>query len=319
MPTPVAGLPTGQRATVSGSRITVDYLLKNPRILDMRLGEAVDQRYFVDRILPNQGTNESGVVIYEKWLPEYDVLTRKAEPLAPDDEVPLAGSVEGDMVSEVAEADGLGYVVTDQQRDKNIRAVVQRKERGLANSIADKFNARGVAVIKARAATRTFAATDWSALVINGNTPADVGDWPHSTLALVVAGQTRDRIPFRYSGMLAHPLDVWRLATMYLGMAPAQPGPFATGRLSQLAAILGLQEIIEDNTGDIERGKPILFSAGNVGGTAWANPITTEVVPERRRLRTVVQTTGEAVYYVDNDYGLLQLTGVAAADIAAGG
>jgi hypothetical protein len=62
---------------------------------------------------------------------------------------------------------------------------------------------------------------------------------------------------------------------------------------------------------------PILFSQGNVGGTAWEEPIATEVVPERRRRRDVVQCVGSAAYFVDNPFGLLQLTGTATADLAA--
>lgn len=306
MPTNVSGLPVGNVA-ISGSDVTVSYLLNNPRVIDRRLGEAASFRYWIDQLLPNVGAPGGGVVIYEEWDPTYSVLDRAAEEIAPDAEVPLAGSEEGAPKMARAHVDGLGYVVTRDQENRNQRRVIDRKERGLANSIADKFNARGVAVIEAAitAASRTMAATDWSALVTDGSSPDPKADWPHGTIALVKAEQQEDRIPFEFDGMLAHPLDIWRLSTIY-----------QIDGTTSLAAKLGLSTLIADNTGTIDRGEPILFSSGNVGGTAWEEPIKTEVIPEPRRRRKVVQATGSAAYFVDNPYGLLKLTGVADADLA---
>jgi len=323
MPTiPVAGLPVGTGASVSGDTITVSYLLKNPLILDRRLAEAVDLEYFADQILPNVGTNESGVVIFQEWDPRYTVLDRKAEELAPDAEVPLASGFEGELKIVRAHVDGLGYAVTDDQRRRNLEYVVRRKERALAHSISDNFNLRAVTAITAAisAASRTFPATDWSALVTDGASPDPLAEWPHSTLAQINAQQRIDRIPWRYDAMIAHPMDIWRLSTIYLkdsvgGMTVVGDQPtFQVDQLRVLAMKLGLSLIISDNTATVPRGRPILFSRGNVGGTAWELPITNEVVPERRRRRDVVQATGSAAYFVDNPYGLLQLTGTATAD-----
>lgn len=326
MTTLVGGLPVGTAATATGDTITVSYLRNNPRVVERRLGEAVNLEYFVDLILPNVGAPGGGVIIYQEWDPRYSTLSRKAEELAPGTEVPLAGTVEGDLKYAVAKADGLGFEITDDERLDNQLFVVQRKELALANSMADRFNLRGVTAIKAAitAASRTYdvGAGDWSAVVTDGANPDELALWPHSILAQINAQQRIDRIPWRYDGMLAHPMDIWRASTIYLkdsvggmNIASAQP-VFQSDQLRILAMKLGLRTIVADNTGDIERGKPILFSTGNVGGTGWRQPITTEVVPERRKRQDVVQCVGSAVYFVDNPYGLLQLEGVADADLA---
>jgi hypothetical protein len=308
MPTNVAGLPVGS-GSVSGADITVSHLLNNPRVIDRRIGEAAALRYFADQILPNVGAPGGGLVIFEQWDPSFATLDRKAEPLAPDAEVPLAGSVEGDVKMVAAEADGLGYTVSRDQERRNQRFVVDRKERGLAYNIAQKFNARAVAAITdaITANSRTFAAPDWSAVVTDGATPSPKDEWPHGTIQLLRAQQESDRIPFTYDSMVADPLDVWRLQVIY-----------QETNLAVLATKVGLNQIIQDNTGDVAHGAPILFSSGNVGGTLWEEPIMTEVIPEPRRRRKVVQATGSAAYFVDNPYGLLKLTGTAAADIAGG-
>lgn len=262
-------------------------------------------QYWANLILPNLGGAGAGVVIFEEWDPSFAKLDRKAEPLAPDAEVPLAGSVEGDVKMVPVEVDGLGYVVTRDQENRNQRYIVDRKERGLAYNIADKFNARAVKAVTdaITAASRTQAAPDWSAIVTAGSSPTVMANWPHSQLALIQQQQRVSRIPFVYDGMLAHPLDIWRLSVIY-----------QLDGTTSLAAKLGLNTLISDNTGLIPRGRPILFSSGNAGGTVWEDPIRTEVIPEPRRRRKVVQTTGSAAYFVDNPYGLLQLTGVATAD-----
>lgn len=317
---PSGGLPTGDQAVVSGANITVSYLLNNPRVIDRRVGEATNFRYFADQILPNVGAPGGGVLIYQAWDPRYALLSRKAEELAPDAEVPLAGSFEGDLKVARASADGLGYTVSDTERIRNQMFMINRKELALSHSIADKFNARGVAALTQAISddSRTFPATDWSALVTDGANPDPLSMWPHSTLAYVNAQQVSQRIPWRFDAMLAHPLDVWRLKTIYLKDAGhnLDPNPAYTSAtvLNALAIRLGLSLIIEDNTGDVPRGRPILWSLGNVGGTAWEEPIKTEIIPERRRRRDVVQCVGSAAYFVDNSFGLLQFTGTANAD-----
>lgn len=321
MPTEVGGLPVGNAATVSGADITVSYLLNNPRVIDRRVGEATNFRYFADQVLPNVGAPGGGVIIYQEWDPLYAVMTRKPEALAPDAEVPLAGHFEGDLKVARASADGLGYTVSDPERTRNQRFIIDRKELALAHSIADKFNARAVLAITAAiaAAARTQVATDWSSIVTDGANPDPLSDWPHSTFALINAQQQAARIPWVYDGMLAHPLDIWRLSTIYLkdSVGGSTNVTQQLGQLGALSMKLGLNTIISDNTAAVPRGAPILFSQGNVGGTAWEEPIKTEIVPERRRRRDVVQCVGSAAYFVDNPYGLLQLTGTAVADLAA--
>jgi hypothetical protein len=322
MPTTVGSVPVGTQTTATGDTISVSYLRENPLVLAGRLGEVMELEYFVDLILPNVGTPKSGVIVYREADPTRMTLNRSAEELAPDAEVPLAGIVEGDLKYAIAKTDGLGMVITDDEADENQLFVVEDKELALANSMSDRFNSRGVTVIKAAitANSRTFdvGAGDWSALVTDGANPDPLSLWPHAQIAQIRAQQTVDRIPWRFNGMLAHPMEIWRLSTIYLknaGVGGEAPVPSAAV-LNALAGKLGLDLIVEDNTGGIERGKPILFSRGHVGGTGWQKPINVEKIPERGRRRTRFDAVGKAVYFVNNPYGLLQLEGTADQDLA---
>lgn len=307
MPTDIHSVPAGRTATVSGADITASYLLRNPRIIERRQQEAINLDYWIGRILPNVGGDTStGVFIYEMWTADIARMSRQAESLAADAEVPLASISVGDLRSAYSDEVGLGYAMTYRQERFNQRWIMDRRELALANEIAAAFNSRGLSVVT-KAITdysRRDRTTDWSAIVTAGSNPTSTDLWPHSQIARVQANQRIARAPFVYNSMLAHPMDVWRLKTIY-----------RVRSMADLAGELGLEDVVEDTTTDVPRGQPILAAAGGAGGTAWVEPITTDVIDERRRRRRVVQTTGEAAYFVDNPSGLLQLTGAADRDL----
>jgi hypothetical protein len=258
----VAGLPVGS-ASVNGADITVSYLLKNPRIIEQRLGELVNLNYWADQILPNIGPPGGGVVIYQEWVPTYAMLDRQAEELAPDAEVPLASTEEGEVKIAQAKLSGLGYSVTDTQRIRNQMFVVNRKERGLANSITDRFNKRAVTAIKdaISANSRTFAVTDWSTIDTNPASPTRTPrpEWPDQELEQIRATMRVDRLPFDYDGLLIQPQDLVTLK-----------GIFEVTSNQALGEKLSLRTIIEDNTGDIDRH--VVGGAADDRGRAGAAP-----------------------------------------------
>lgn len=311
MPTTIpAGVSFGDPAAVNGQNITVSRLLQQPRLIERRLTDAIQPLYWMDRIFQPAGSAPGGSIIVEEWKPDIAALNRLEEELGEDTEVPLAGIDVGDIKALEATEHGIGYVVTDAHVRRNQRWVIDRREDALAFTLADGQNRRGLAALNAAITThnRTFAAPDWSAVVPDGSTPTARDRWPHSTLAFVLAQQKVSRVPFGYDRMIAHPLQVWRLRTLY-------GGPTGSAlSLQQLADALGLAEVIEDTTGTVVNGEPILVASTGAGGYVEEDPTTVEVIDERRRRRQVVQATGAGLYFVDNPYGVLKLTGTAVED-----
>lgn len=307
MPTDIHSVPAGRTASVNGADITASYLLRNPRIIERRLAEAVNYDYWIGKLLPSVGGDtSSGVFVYEVWTAEIARMSRAAESLAADAEVPLASIAVGDLRSAYSDEVGLGYAVTYRQERLNQRWIMDKRELALANEMSAAFNSRGLSVITQAITdySRRARTTDWSAIVTSGSNPTPIDLWPHSQVALAQANQRLARAPFVYNSMVGHALDIWRAKTIY-----------RVRTLADLAGELGLDEVVEDTTGDIPRGQPILVAAGGAGGTAWVEPITTDVIDERRRRRRVVQTTGEAAYFVDNPSGVLQWTNTADRDL----
>jgi hypothetical protein len=304
MPTAITGFPAGNQATINGADITVSALLNQPRILDRRLAGALQDIYWADRILPNVGATSGGVIIAEQWDPSLAFLDRKVEDLAPDTEVPLAGASVGEPIIARAQPRGLGYTVTREQEERNQPFVLDRKELGLANSLADAFNAKAVDVVLAAIATysRTFpVATPWEDVVVEGATPTSSAARPLYTLQTVKANQRVQRIPFGYDVMIASPLDLLELSRIY-------PQDNISVQVPSRSATLGL-DLIPDTTGKVPHGAPILVASEGAGGTATEQPLLTEVIPEPRRRRRVVQATASLAYFIDNPQGVLQLTG----------
>jgi hypothetical protein len=312
MPTTIpTGISFGDPPSVSGQNVTVSRLLQQPLVIERRLGEAIQPQYWMGDVFQSAGSAPSGAVIVEEWTPDLVALSRLEEELTEDVEVPLAGIDVGDIKTLEATEHGIGYILTDKHIRRNNRWIMDRRERALAFTLADGQNRRGLAALNLAisAHSRTFAAPDWSSVVPDGSTPSRRDIWPHSTIALVLAEQKADRIPFGYDTMIAHPLEVWRLRVLYGGPTGS---PLT---LQQLAAAIGIGQIIEDTTGTVVHGEPILVASTGIGGYVEEDPTTVEVIPERRRKRTVVQASGAGLYFVDNPYGVLKLVGTAVEDV----
>jgi hypothetical protein len=305
MATDITGLPVGS-VSLSGNDITVSRLLEQPRVIDRQLATVLNDIYWADKILPNVGTTSGGVIISAQWNASMALLDSKAELLAPDAEVPLAGADVGEPVVARANFRGLGFTVTDEQKLRNQMFVVQRKQIGLANEMADVFNSAAISVVLK--AITDFSRTQpvpeqWDAVVIEpvvGITPST--QMPLYTIQSILATQRVNRDPFKFSTLVASPLDLLELQRIY-----PRDTSIKVNEPSRSDA-LGL-DLIPDTTGLVTLGSPILVAPEGAGGTAWEAPISTEVVPERRRRRDVVQSTGSAAYFIDNPNGVLQLTG----------
>jgi hypothetical protein len=296
MTTVINEFPVGEVA-VSGQDLTVSQLLNDTRFINARVQEVASQFYLAPLLLPNAGTTNNGVIVYEEWSPDQVQLDRRPEDLSADSEVPLAGITVGDLKSVIATEQGIGYAVTRQEERHNRRYLIDRRERAMAYTLALDANRRAISVIKQALAdgNRTFPAPDWSAVNPDGANPTPRKQWPHHTIAQVRAIAQKGRIPFVFDTLLVDPLEAVNLETLYEGQAAQRIGV----------------SIVVDNTGDVEQGKPILTASGGLGGTVVDDPVETETIPEPRRRRKVVQATGSLAYFVDNKYGALQLVGTA--------
>ncbi|MCK9250004.1 MAG: hypothetical protein M0P31_13655 [Solirubrobacteraceae bacterium] len=298
------GLPIGS-VTTSGQDVTVSQLLKSSRIIERRIDEAIQPRYWADRILPAAGRTDNGFAIFEEWTPEILGLNRLEEELEPDTEVPLAGITVGELRAIEATEHGIGYVVERKHERRNSRLIIDRREKAMAYTLAEGQNRRAVAAVNAAITThsRTHSGPDWSAIVTDGAAPTAKENWPHSTIAYVKALQQKDGAPFVYDVLLVDPLEKWRLATIY----------DTDG--DDLARRLGVEEVIEDTTGGIAHGQPTLIASEGAGGTVEEEATRIEIIDEPRRRRKVVQATGSRLFYVDNPYGVIRITGTAVTDL----
>lgn len=306
MPTLIpAGISFGNMPSVSGQDYTVSRLLKAPKIIERRLAEAIEPDYWMDRVFQSAGSAPSGAIITELWKPDLNALTRLEEELSEDSVVPLAGVEVGDILTLEASEHGIGYRVTRRHESRNQRWIMDRRERALAWTLAAGQNARGMTALNNAITThnRTFAAPDWSAIVTDGAAPTPKEFWPHATIKLVRSRQAKDRIPFGYDTLIVDPLEAWRLSVIY--------------DTDDLERALGLEQVIEDTTGKITQGSPTLVASTGLGGYVEEAATSVEVIDRPEKRDHLVQATGAGLYFVDNPYGALRLTGTAVSDLEA--
>lgn len=143
--------------TLSGQKITVDWLMNNPVVIHRAIRTLAQQRLIGDRLLTGRvDLTGSGSVIF--GVSEGLFPSRSAERIAPNGEYPLTD--DGPEVPAAANTDkwGLSTEVPQELIARNRLDVVQRKIVKLTNQVVFQFDALVLSAI-ASAVTQTQAAS----------------------------------------------------------------------------------------------------------------------------------------------------------------
>ena len=145
-----------------GPRITVEALLKQPRLIARALTDLVRKRFVADRILMT-GSAESvqgGAALYQKSESIY--MTPDVEEVGVRAEYPRAAWSEEIFTATVRKY-GLEFPVSDENKRRNQLDVVNRAIRKLSNSITKFVDGKAMSLILTDADVQTFGASDdWS-------------------------------------------------------------------------------------------------------------------------------------------------------------
>jgi hypothetical protein len=303
MPSSPVTFPLGP-ATVSGTTITVDQALNQPTRITRDIAQLADQRFFAGRVFSAAGGIDGGSLLYE--LPpsiQTDLFAERGiQEVAPGEEFPILTFLRG--VPVVAKPRKLGgkFPVHKEARQRNDARLLQRAMVQTANTIALTLDAMAVAVLNAAITgnSRTLAGQSWATAA--GTTFTTRSGTNQATSDLLAArklveleqrGNTLD-------GALIHP-------NQELSLAQAAASLGVT--IDQLFATAGITEWFASPR--VTAGTAILYQRGNVGG--WANefPLAQDTWYENSIESTWYQWTVSPAMFIDNPYGLVQLTGIA--------
>ena len=301
----MAGSPVGYPLgppSVSGTLITVDEALQNPRIITREIALLTDQKFFASRVFNDAGDIQGGALLVELPNPTATDLfaERGVQEVAPGQEFPLMTFLRG--VPTVVRPRKIGgkFFVTKEAVKRNDIRLVTRAMTQAANTISLTLDSMAVAVLNAAitANSRTFAGQSWATAA--GITMFNRSGTNQSLSDLLGAKTTIDLEQRGHilDSALMHPNQYLSLSQQY--------GP--SGVADALASAGITNYFVSPR---VTAGTVILYEAGMVGG--WANefPLAEQVWYENETERTWYQWNVSPAMFVDNQYSLLELTGVA--------
>ncbi len=251
-----------------GPQITVEALLKNPRLLVRRLTDLASKRFIADRVLIRGSSDQviGGAALFQRSESIY--MSRDAEEVGVRAEYPRAAWTEALYVAAVKKY-GLEFPIADEARRRNGIDQVERGQIKIANSLVKFVDTLLMALLyDTTQGVQTMAASgDWS-------TAATDVIFDIATAKALIANQDEG---YEADTLIVHPnqeLDLivdsdLRNAMPREGAAPQ--GSVITGRA---VPILGLRQVLVSNA--VTAGQPIVMQSNVAGTIADEAPIADE-------------------------------------------
>jgi hypothetical protein len=284
--------------TMSGAKITVDMMLKNPTRVTHMIMDLSLQRFISERLLADAGGVEGGAVIYDQTTANELYTKRDVKQVKPAGEFPIITSER--LVPKVAEVEKWGgkVFIPVEARDRNQTATMTNKFRQLTNTIIRKNNQIAMAVVAAAitAGSRTMTGVDWGAVVTGGSSQSNNTIWPGAD---IIRGQTvadTEELGVSYDLLILNPVDYAVLAITY-----------GEG-LNALLQRLGVNLYVSNRKA---QGSGLLAAEQQAGERRTEKPLGTETWEDKDgRQVTWVQASVRHVMYVTNGFALLQINGI---------
>jgi hypothetical protein len=293
---PVQGAPT-----ISGTTVTADFLLQDPRRVTRLIASLVLQRFYVDRIFSPAGDITGGSVVFDVADANYLYATRDVQRVEPGEEFPIITFERSAPKTAQVEKFGGKFDVTDEAVRRNRVGTINRSVQQLANTIQRKTQQRALLELTAAvtAYSRTSAGTSWStaAGVAVGSQVATVG--PLADVTNVVKQNDVAELGYSYDLAIMNPTD-WRNFRLAAG-----------GLESEARAILadsGINDVWTTNRKTA--GTVYWLASGQVGELGYEVPLFTETWRDKDgKQKTWYQSSVNPIVYVTDPFAILETTG----------
>ena len=288
--------------TISGTTMTVDFMLKQPQRITRMIQDMTLQRFVADRIFSSGGGVVGGAVVYDSVEANDLYLERDVERVSPGAEFPIVTSAR--RVPGVAEVEKWGGKVwiSDEARDRNDSLMFTNQLRQLGNTIVRKINARAIQVLEAMftaysarvVVSRSQASGGWDAVTPYGGTPSAPGVWPAADFAYAAEISETDELGIRYDLWILNPGNYTDLLVLYGGDG-----------IQELLTTLGLEIYV---TNRMTLNSAYVVASGQVGQMRLEQPLGTETWREPNRQRSWVQSSVRPLMFCDNRFAALKFT-----------
>jgi hypothetical protein len=283
--------------TISTTTMTVDLALQTPTRITRTLMDLTLQRFFADRVFASGGGVSGGAVIYDPLIANDLYLERDIERVQPGAEFPIVTSLRRAPSVALPEKWGGKFFILREARDRNQAAVFARQVVQLGNTIVRKINQRTIGVLDAAIAAsgRTIAGVSWGSVVTTGSSASNATLWPARDFAKVQQQAETEELGVVYDLIIMNPAQYFTLATIY------------GASLNDLLSSLGFDIFV---TNRVTAGTAYVVAQGQVGEMRIESPLETETWYEEKTQRFWTQTSVRPLWFVDNPFAVLQLTGL---------
>lgn len=286
---------------VSGTTLTLDFLLANPSRVTRAIAALALQRFYVNRIFSPAGSITGGAVVYDQATQNELYASRDVGKVEPGSEFPIVTFDRGQPQTAQVEKFGGKFPVTDEARRRNQTGRVNRAIGQLANTIQRKTQQRALAELTAAvtAFSRTALGTSWRAesLVTNVNQVAATS--PTADLTAVELANETLELGYTYDFAIMNPQE-WRNFRLAAG-----------GMASEARALLadsGINDVWVTNRK--VAGTVYWLSQGNVGELGYEVPLSTETWRDKDgKQQDWYQSYVLPIVYVTDPFAILETTG----------
>jgi hypothetical protein len=286
-----AGAPT-----VSGTRLTVDRLLKSPTVLSKRI--VTDTTPFLSELLFRQGTTESGTVIYSEAATEDRYPTRgDVQEVTPGSAFPLVDVAEGLDKVALSTTFGAGYEVTDQAKSRNNLDVLAKGNMKLRNALLRQDAARCLSLFESKAPTVNSVGAwttskIWKTDLLKAKAQIAALKLGYNPDTVIISPKTETDL------LLLDDLQNW---------APREDKARNPLYAPSIAGLLGFNWIVNEFADD---DQAILLQTNVTGANIVEKPFGVEVVREATRGVEVVIGSKWSVPIIDEPGSALVITGI---------
>jgi hypothetical protein len=284
--------------TITGTAVSVDLWLQQPAYVQRAIEDLTNERFIADYIFAEGPPAPSGSVLYDQVTAAMLYAERDIQEIEPASEFPLLtfpGAAP--LVANVKKWGG-AFFVTDEQRSRNRFDVLARNLRMTRNTIVRKMDTVAVAALNAAPLLTQSASGDWSAAATD-----IIGDVETAKSAVEDAD-----LGYVIDTALINPaqrLDLRKDADIRAALPREnrETNPLLT---KDLAGLLELDWITSNR---VPAGTIYLLQRQVVGSRSDEQPLTSEVIPDRRKQVTYIQAWRKVVPYVTDPKAAIKITG----------
>jgi hypothetical protein len=291
-------------ATIANGRISIDWLLADPRRVTRAIANIALQRFYVNRIFAPAGNIVGGAVLYEQRLENDLYASRDVGRVNPGDEFPIVTFERGEALTAQVEKFGGKFPVTDEARRRGQAGRVVRAMGQLANTITRKTQQRALGELTAAigAFGRTGVGTSWADAAAVAEASRTNLTGPISDLTSIEEQNEILELGYTYNLAIMNPQE-WRNFRLAAG------GSAADARA--LLSDSGITDVWVTNRK--AAGSVYWLAEGQVGELGYELPLSTETWRDKDgKQQDWFQSFVLPVMYVTDPYAIMETTGHAA-------